>query len=103
MAETVCIFRYETAAFTQVYPEALHELHLSNLRKLFKFMCSDRDINSVPIRVTHDALKDLIYLRRIACGALPRQSIRMAGLTLGTNLRLSNERSRQAITSCSER
>ena len=69
MAETVCIFRYETAAFTLVYPEALHELPLSNLRKLFKFMCSDRDINSVPIRVTHDALKDLISETHSVWGA----------------------------------
>lgn len=32
-------------------------------------MCSDRDINSVPIRVTHDALKDLISETHSVWGA----------------------------------
>lgn len=54
-------FQYDTAHFVLHYPQALVELPLENLCRLFKFMTSDHaKANADAIRITHEALKTYV-------------------------------------------
>lgn len=62
----VCYFRYETAEFTILYPNAFENLPLAKMRKIFKFMCSDPYGNVDAICITQEALRSYVQETRSA-------------------------------------
>lgn len=64
-------FRNDNAHFTLQYPDALKQLPIKNLRKLFQLMLSDwhTEENADAIRFTHEALEALVAETKEAWGA----------------------------------
>lgn len=62
----VCSFRFETAEFTILYPNAFENLPLAKMHKIFKFMRRDPDENADAICITHEALRSYVQETRQA-------------------------------------
>ena len=61
MDSTTVNFRYDTAQFSLQYPAAIDGMPVTNLRKLLKYMLSDRSgENMNAVRVTHRILADRV-------------------------------------------
>lgn len=56
-------FDYDTASYALVYPNALIQLPITNIKKLFKLMCAEDGRNDKAIGITEDWLKALVVLK----------------------------------------